>query len=397
MNGKTPAAAIQASGKDAGSGHNAQARTLEEQAFKDSESKELYEHSCRAILDSLHPSDESSRDLDIAQIEALDPDGPSLGDFTNLTLHKDGLYSSIHKARPNNPEASPSLVALKLTRPSLIPPPHSPTREAHILSLCSPHPNIIPLLSTFTSPSPTGGTLFVLTLPFLPYDLDTLLHHPPNSHPLPPSLISHILTSLFRALSHIHSLSIIHRDIKPSNLLLSGPLSLPSPSPSSLSVRLIDFGIAYLPPSSSSPSPPTLASEPPTLKLTDVGTTHYRPPELLFGSRAYGTELDLWAAGCVVAECVRPAPSHSPLFHGGAVGSELGLIKSVFETLGTPDGGVWPSAKSLPDWNKMSFTRYPRRGWKEILGPGVDAGARDLVARLVRFEGAERITTGEVS
>lgn len=55
------------------------------------------------------------------------------------------------------------------------------------------------------------------------------------------------------------------------------------------------------------------------------------------------------------------------------------------------------SASQLPDWNKMSFTQYPRKPWEEILGPGVDAQARDLVAGLVRFESAERITAREVS
>lgn len=28
----------------------------------------------------------------------------------------------------------------------------------------------------------------------------------------------------------------------------------------------------------------------------------YRPPELLFGARIYGTGVDIWAVGCILAE-----------------------------------------------------------------------------------------------
>lgn len=109
---------------------------------------------------------------------------------------------------------------------------------------------------------------------------------------------------------------------------------------------LADFGIAW--------SPDDQASEPFDQKITDVGTTCYRPPELLFGHKAYGPEIDLWAAGCVVAECVRGGlggieePSVKvgeaewTLFDAGELGSELALVKSIFETLGTPGDETWP-------------------------------------------------------
>ena len=95
---------------------------------------------------------------------------------------------------------------------------------------------------------------------------------------------------------------------------------------------LTDFGIAW--------SPTDPQSEAADAKITDVGTTSYRPPELLFGWRKYDTSLDIWAAGCVVAEMVRPG--HYPLFDAGPLGSELSLIKSIFTALGTPNEDVWP-------------------------------------------------------
>ncbi len=83
------------------------------------------------------------------------------------------------------------------------------------------------------------------------------------------------------------------------------------------------------------------ASEPADQKITDVGTTAYRPPELLFGYKSYGCALDLWAVGCVVAELVAGAP-YPALFDSGPLGSDLALIQSIFKTLGTPTDESWP-------------------------------------------------------
>jgi cyclin-dependent kinase len=136
------------------------------------------------------------------------------------------------------------------------------------------------------------------------------------------------LRDLFRALAQIHDLGIIHRDIKPSNILLDSP---DGPA------YLADFGISW--------KEGQKDSEPAVKKITDVGTTCYRPPEILFGYRGYGAALDLWAAGCVVAEAV--AVGHKQLFDSGPVGSDLSLIQSIFQTLGTPDEEIWPVCHDL--------------------------------------------------
>jgi serine/threonine protein kinase len=36
-----------------------------------------------------------------------------------------------------------------------------------------------------------------------------------------------------------------------------------------------------------------------------ISTRYYRAPELLLGYEYYGTEVDLWAVGCVIAELIR--------------------------------------------------------------------------------------------
>ena len=252
------------------------------------------------------------------------PNSQTIGPFTNCTHHADGLFSTIYKH--TNTDYSQKL-AIKVTIPSQTQPPHDPKREARILAAAA-HPYIIPLLTTHTLFSQ-----FLLVFPFQPYDLDTVLR---QGLPLKATSARRILEGLFSALAHIHSKGIIHRDVKTTNILLSTP---------SGPALLADFGIAW--------SPDDPASEPPDQKITDVGTTCYRPPELLFGHKVYGPEIDLWAAGCVVAECVRRglAGSEEPatksgeaewtLFDAGELGSELALVKSIFETLGTPTDETW--------------------------------------------------------
>jgi serine/threonine protein kinase len=193
-------------------------------------------------------------------------------------------------------------------------PPHNSRREARILQATASE-HVIPLLESFRD----DDLHFILVLPFMPYDLGQLL----QDHSLSKEQTRQFLKSMFSALAFIHSHNIIHRDIKPSNLLVQ---SLEGPA------YLADFGIAW------APADPD--SEPADSKITDVGTTCYRPPELLFGNTGYGCSLDMWAAGCTVAEAV--VAGHPTLFDSGELGSDLALIQSMFVKLGTPNLTVWP-------------------------------------------------------
>jgi len=287
--------------------------------------------------------------------------------------------------------------------------PHDSIREARLLAAAQ-SPNIIPLLDTFTQ-----HERFMLVFPFMPYDLGMLLQR----NQIPVASRKPLLRDLFAGLAHLHSLGIIHRDIKPSNILLA--------SPRGGSAYIADLGTAW--------SSTDAASEPAATKHLEVGTTSYRPPELLFGKQDYGTKLDMWAAGCVAAQVL--GLGNRTMFDSGDLGSELALIKSIFETLGTPDLEVWPvsllfsrsfvvrpfsvvtarvaqisvgsarnmcvltciffnqEAATLPDWGKMRFTKYARKPWEEIL-PGLQPQERDLVSRLLVYESGNRLSAQEV-
>lgn len=92
----------------------------------------------------------------------------------------------------------------------------------------------------------------------------------------------------FQGLAYIHKLGIAHRDLKPDNILVDNE---------TISLKICDFGSAKSLQSHNSTSDKNSRGS-----VTYISTRYYRGPELLFGNPHYGTEIDLWAAGCVLAE-----------------------------------------------------------------------------------------------
>lgn len=72
----------------------------------------------------------------------------------------------------------------------------------------------------------------------------------------------------------------MHRDLKPENVLCCGP---------ERTVKLCDFGLAK-----------NLTEAPP--HTTYVSTRWYRAPELILRMTDYGSPVDVFALGCIMAE-----------------------------------------------------------------------------------------------
>ncbi|KAF2115568.1 cell division protein kinase-like protein [Lophiotrema nucula] len=351
---------------------------IETKKYDEAQSLADYERKCREKIEEL-----LQRALTQVKLEKEDdavplpsPTGIDIGTYKNAVYHREGLYSVVYRATalddshgnyfsPGTPPRS-RLVALKVTTPPVMQPPHDSRREAKILE-SSKSDHIIPLLDTFRQ----DGDHFVLVFPFMAFDLHQMLQDQLVSK----HQAKHYLRDLLSGLVFIHSHNIIHRDIKPSNILIK---SVDGPA------YLSDFGIAW--------SPSTSGTERADSKITDVGTTCYRPPELLFGNKQYGCSLDLWAAGCTVAEVV--VPGHPTLFDSGELGSDLALIQSMFSKLGTPNLTVWPEAANLPDWGKMQFREYPPQPWHALLPGAIDLDV-GLVSELVKYESGARMTAAK--
>lgn len=101
------------------------------------------------------------------------------------------------------------------------------------------------------------------------------------------SQIKCYMHQLLLGLEHCHSRGVLHRDIKGSNLLIDNNGIL----------RIADFGLA------------TFFRPDQKQQLTSrVVTLWYRPPELLLGATKYGVGVDLWSAGCILAELLVGKP-----------------------------------------------------------------------------------------
>ncbi|KAJ5359531.1 uncharacterized protein N7496_011944 [Penicillium cataractarum] len=350
----------------------AEARRCETEAYDQANSKEEYDRLCQQAIDTAEAkfaapvNNDSKQVQDISHGEYQDLAGSSessvgetFGQYTSCFHHFDGLHSTIYKSTAKDG----AVRAVKITIPHLMTAPHDVQREARLLREAA-SPNVIPLVEMFNL---DGGRL-ALVFPFLRYDFAQLLQR----DMVTAAQTRSILRDMFQALEHIHKLGIIHRDIKPSNILMSSP---DGPA------YLADFGISW--------KEEDPGSELSDQKITDVGTTSYRAPEVLFGYKAYGTALDLWAAGCVVAEAI--TVGHGELFDSGPVGSDLSLIHSIFSTLGTPDEHIWPDVQVLPDWGKVEFYTVPAQSWEDIL-PAVSSNGRDLARRLLRYQSSERLS-----
>ncbi|KAI9054853.1 hypothetical protein LZ554_001997 [Drepanopeziza brunnea f. sp. 'monogermtubi'] len=327
---------------------------VETEAYNTSESREAYDEACSAIIDEPPP------DLSFPEHEPTTP-GLPIGNYSSCHHIAAGLISEVYQSK---------LFALKVITETRNIEPHNPLREAKILTELA-HPSIIKLTETFKDQE---GRL-VLVFPFVPLTLAKVI----GRGVVPEEVTKACFRDLLSALAYLHESGIIHRDIKPSNLLLASKTG-----PAYLS----DFGTAWH-------STLSAVDEPAHHKVLEVGTTCYRAPETLFGNRAYGTSLDMWAAGTMLVECLRKPPT--PLFESRETsedGNQLGLILSIFKTVGTPTEETWPEARafSTPPFNW--YQEFPGKSWEELL-PGVDEHARDLVGRLVCFESGRRATAAE--
>lgn len=95
----------------------------------------------------------------------------------------------------------------------------------------------------------------------------------------------------------------------------------------------------------------------------------------------------MWGVGCIFFEMV----GGRPLFPGSTVEDELHLI---FKVLGTPTEKTWPGIAANKDFGSYKFPRYPTESFVS-LAPRLDPDGVKLLAKLLRFQGATRISASE--
>jgi len=100
---------------------------------------------------------------------------------------------------------------------------------------------------------------------------------------LQPDDVRKIVTSLFSALAHLHSLKICHMDVKTSNVMISKNFN---------DVKLIDLGNAEKFPGEN------------PLTLSRSGTPRFAAPEFGLSRGCCPFKADIWSLGVVIAHCV---------------------------------------------------------------------------------------------
>ncbi|PFH38096.1 putative cell-cycle-associated protein kinase CDK [Besnoitia besnoiti] len=210
--------------------------------------------------------------------------------------------------------------------------PRTAIREISLLNELSDSKHIVELLAVVHSKPRLNdrhhrGAVWMV-FEYLPFDLlgfldairDTKERREKYTRPqtwLSIGEIKGILLQLFTALHHCHRRNVVHRDLKSANLLMDAEGT----------VKLADFGLAR-----KFTKFPVLTNR--------VITLWYRPPELLLGAESYDGSIDMWSAGCIMAELV----CGMPLF---AADREAALLRQIVEKVGPPSEADLASLKAL--------------------------------------------------
>jgi cyclin-dependent kinase 9 len=241
--------------------------------------------------------------------------------------------------------------------------PITALREIRILQLLK-HNNIVNLIEICRQYS-RHRTTFYLVFDFCEHDLAGLLSNINVKFSL--GEIKKVVQQMCEGLFFIHNNKILHRDMKAANILITKQGIL----------KLADFGLARA---------FSISAKGQGNRYTNrVVTLWYRPPELLLGERNYGPAVDMWGAGCIMAEMW----TRSPIMQGNTEQHQLTLIAQLCGAI-SPE--VWPGVETMDLYNKMEIPKGTKRRVKERLKPYVkDAYACDLIDKLLSLDPTKRL------
>ncbi|XP_022930169.1 probable serine/threonine-protein kinase At1g54610 isoform X2 [Cucurbita moschata] len=241
-----------------------------------------------------------------------------------------GSYSNVYKARDRE---SGKIVALKKVRFDTTEPESVKFMAREIMILLKlDHPNIVKLEGLATSRMQFS---LYLVFEFMQTDLARVISRPGVW--LTEPQVKCYMHQLLSGLKHCHDKGILHRDIKGSNLLIDKNGML----------KIGDFGLANF--------------FGPKRHLTNrVVTLWYRAPELLLGSIDYGVGIDLWSAGCLLAEMF----TGRPILPGR---TEVEQLHKIFKVCGTPSEEYWRKLKLSPSFKPpQSYRPSLRESFKHL-------------------------------
>lgn len=225
------------------------------------------------------------------------------------------------------------------------------------------HPNVVSLKHCFYSTTSQNELFLNLVMEYVPETMyRALKHFSDMSQKMPLIYVKLYTYQIFRGLAYMHSVAgVCHRDLKPQNVLVDPVTHL---------VKICDFGSAKV----------LVAGE---ANISYICSRFYRAPELIFGATEYTTSIDIWSAGCVLAELLLG----QPLFPGeNAVGQLVEIIK----VLGTPTREEIRCMN--PNYTDFRFPQIKAHPWHKVFQKRMPPEAIDLTSRLLQYSPNLRCT-----
>ncbi|QCD87634.1 protein brassinosteroid insensitive 2 [Vigna unguiculata] len=238
-------------------------------------------------------------------------------------------------------------------------------RELQLMRLMD-HPNVICLKHCFFSTTSRDELFLNLVMEYVPETMYRVIKHYNTMNQRMPLIYAKLYTyQIFRGLAYIHTtLGVCHRDVKPQNLLVH---------PLTHQVKLCDFGSAKVLVKGES-------------NISYICSRYYRAPELIFGATEYTASIDIWSAGCVLAELLLG----QPLFPGE---NQVDQLVEIIKVLGTPTREEIRCMN--PEYTDFRFPQIKAHPWHKVFHKRMPPEAIDLASRLLQYSPSLRCTALE--
>uniref|UniRef100_A0A671LKT4 [tau protein] kinase n=1 Tax=Sinocyclocheilus anshuiensis TaxID=1608454 RepID=A0A671LKT4_9TELE len=284
------------------------------------------------------------------------PDRPQEVSYTDIKVIGNGSFGVVYQARLID---SQEWVAIK----KVLQDKRFKNRELQIMRKLD-HCNIVRLRYFFycSGENKCGLVYLNLVLDYVPETVYRVSRHFSKAKTIIPIFYVKVyMYQLFRSLAYIHSQGVCHRDIKPQNLLVD---------PETAVLKLCDFGSAKQ----------LVRGEP---NVSYICSRYYRAPELIFGATDYTSNIDIWSAGCVLAELLLG----QPIFPGD---SGVDQLVEIIKVLGTPTREQ--IREMNPNYTEFKFPQIKAHPWTKVFKPRTPPEAIALCSRLLEYTPVTRLS-----
>ncbi|XP_005998027.1 glycogen synthase kinase 3 alpha b isoform X2 [Latimeria chalumnae] len=284
-----------------------------------------------------------------------EPDLPQEVSYTDIKVIGNGSFGVVYQARLLT---TGELVAIK----KVLQDKRFKNRELQIMRKLD-HCNIVRLRYFFYSSGEKKDEVYLnLVLDYVPETVYRVARHFSKAkQTIPIIYVKVYMYQLFRSLAYIHSQGVCHRDIKPQNLLVD---------PETAILKLCDFGSAKQ----------LVRGEP---NVSYICSRYYRAPELIFGATDYTSNIDIWSAGCVLAELLLG----QPIFPGD---SGVDQLVEIIKVLGTPTREQ--IREMNPNYTEFKFPQIKAHPWTKVFKTRTPPEAISLCSRLLEYTPATRLS-----